>query len=149
MRARFLDVSFTDSFIKKTTKQHSSNPIYENNVANMFGSSSTTTTANTSTSSGGFLSRLRSSNRPVGTKGPVYNTSSRSNRTTAAPGITRPKKTVRQKKTVSTGPAPMSHHRTKPTISQKIHGAAKVASGKMHNDHREVREGESKLWMLK
>jgi len=39
----------------------------------------------------------------------------------------------------------MSHHRTKPTMSQKAHGAATVMSGKMHNNHREVRAGEKEM----
>ena len=51
----------------------------------------------------------------------------------------------RKKKTVATGPAPMSHHNTKPTVGQKVHGATTVMKGKLHNDHREVRAGESKF----
>src|ERR1700712_4703409 len=114
----------------------------------MFGSKNTkTTTAGTTTTANtGLLSRLRSSNRPATAKKPVY--TSGSSRTTAGTtrGTTGTSKFGfgRKKKSVATGPAPMSHHRTKPTLSQKIHGAATVASGKMHNNHREVRAGESK-----
>ncbi|RDW77464.1 hypothetical protein BP6252_05517 [Coleophoma cylindrospora] len=97
----------------------------------MFGSNNKTTTTNNT----GFLSKLRSSNRPATANKPIYTSSTR--KTT---GVTK-----KPKKTVATGPAPMSHHKAKPTMSQKIHGAATVVSGKMHNDHREVRMGEKEM----
>jgi len=109
----------------------------------MFGSNKSNTTA-TGTNTG-FLSRLRSSNRPATASKPVYTTGNTRNTTTGTgTGTSKTGITKKKKKSVGTGPAPMSHHRTKPTMSQKAHGAATVMSGKMHNNHREVRAGESK-----
>lgn len=112
------------------------------------GTSSTTTTSN----SGGMLSRLR--NRST-TKKPIYTSSSArntntlggSNNSNTGAGI---KKGMfgKQKRSVGTGPAPMSQHRKAPTLGQKIHGKKTVVSGKMHNDHREVVAGESKFFFF-
>ena len=106
----------------------------------MFGSNKTSTTGTTSNTNTGFLSRLRSSNRPATAKKPVYASSTGTRKTsgTKTGGLLGKKKS----KTVATGLMPMSHHRTKPTLGQKIRGAATVVSGKIHNDHREVRQGE-------
>ena len=103
----------------------------------MFGSKKHTTTTGTTSTSGGFLSRLRSSNPNSTARKPVYTT-----------GTTRTGIGKTNKKHAGTTTGVMGTHKKKATLSQKVHGAATVASGKMHNNHAEVRAGESKFSIL-